>query len=83
MPIVINLSFGNNYGSHSGNSLLESYLDDMANYWRTSIVAGSGNEGASAVLRLDPAENITKDVEIAVSSYEPVFKSSNLEKLFR
>ncbi|MFQ7239405.1 MAG: hypothetical protein ACLRP8_10670 [Roseburia intestinalis] len=49
MPIVINLSFGNNYGSHSGNSLLESYLDDMANYWRTSIVAGSGNEGASAV----------------------------------
>ena len=32
MPIVINLSFGNNYGSHSGNSLLESYLDDMANY---------------------------------------------------
>lgn len=40
MPIVINLSFGNNYGSHSGNSLLETYLDDMANYWRTSIVAG-------------------------------------------
>lgn len=72
MPIVINLSFGNNYGSHSGNSLLESYLDDMANYWRTSIVAGSGNEGASAVHASGIVrENITKDVEIAVSSYEP------------
>lgn len=72
MPIVINLSFGNNYGSHSGNSLLESYLDDMANYWRTSIVAGSGNEGASAVHASGTLrENITKDVEIAVSSYEP------------
>ena len=53
MPIVINLSFGNNYGSHSGNSLLESYLDDMANYWRTSIVAGSGNEGRRRCMRLE------------------------------
>ena len=72
MPVVLNLSFGNNYGSHSGNSLLESYLDDMANYWRTSIVAGSGNEGASAVHASGTMrENVTKDVEIAVSSYEP------------
>lgn len=72
MPVVLNLSFGNNYGSHSGNSLLESYLDDMANYWRTSIVAGSGNEGASAVHASGIVqENVTKDVEIAVSSYEP------------
>lgn len=72
MPVVLNLSFGNNYGSHSGNSLLESYLDDMANYWRTSIVAGSGNEGASAVHASGTMrENITKEVEIAVSSYEP------------
>ncbi len=72
MPVVLNLSFGNNYGSHSGNSLLESYLDDMANYWRTSIVVGSGNEGASAVHASGTMrENVTKDVEIAVSSYEP------------
>lgn len=71
MPVVLNLSFGNNYGSHSGNSLLESYLDDMADYWRTSIITGSGNEGASAVhaggtLR----ENVTEEVEVAVSGYE-------------
>ena len=48
-PIALNLSFGNNYGSHSGNSLIETYLDDMANYWKTSIVIGSGNEGSAAV----------------------------------
>ena len=71
MTVVLNLSFGNNYGSHSGNSLLESYLDDMADYWRTSIITGSGNEGASAVhaggtLR----ENVTEEVEVAVSGYE-------------
>ena len=46
-PIALNLSFGNNYGSHSGNSLIETYLDDMANYWKTSIVIGSGNEGSA------------------------------------
>ena len=48
-PLVINLSFGNNYGSHSGTSLIETYLSDMANRWRSSLVIGSGNEGASAV----------------------------------
>ncbi len=72
MPAAINLSFGNNYGSHSGNSLLESYLNAMANYWRTSIAAGSGNEGAAAVHASGIVrENETKEVEIAVSSYEP------------
>ena len=48
-PLVINLSFGNNYGSHSGPSLIETYLSDMANRWRSSLVIGSGNEGSSAV----------------------------------
>lgn len=71
MPVVLNLSFGNNYGSHSGTSLLETYLDDMANYWRTSIVIGSGNEGASALHAAGIVqENRTQEVEIAVSPYE-------------
>lgn len=47
-PLALNLSFGNNYGGHSGTSLLETYLNDMANRWRNVIVIGSGNEGASA-----------------------------------
>ena len=29
-PIAINLSFGNNYGSHQGTSLLETYLDQVS-----------------------------------------------------
>lgn len=70
-PIVVNLSFGNNYGSHSGTSLIETYLNDMANYGRTSIVIGSGNEGATAghtegTLRMGQ----TDIVELAVSEYE-------------
>lgn len=71
MPLVINLSFGNNYGSHSGTSLIETYLDDVANRGRTSIVIGSGNEGAAAghtsgKVRLGQS----KRVELAVSEYE-------------
>lgn len=48
MPVAVNLSFGNNYGPHDGTSLLESYIDSMANVWKSSIIIGSGNEGDSS-----------------------------------
>ena len=44
-PLVINLSFGNNYGSHSGSSLLETYLNAVSNLGQNVICVGSGNEG--------------------------------------
>ncbi len=47
MPVVINLSFGNTYGSHDGSSLLERFLDNAAEMGRTVICVGSGNEGSS------------------------------------
>lgn len=46
-PLALNLSFGNTYGSHSGSSLLETYLDSVSELGRISIVVGSGNEGVS------------------------------------
>ena len=45
MPLALNLSFGNNYGSHTGFSLLETYLDTVATIGRTTIAVGTGNEG--------------------------------------
>ena len=47
-PVAINLSFGNTYGSHAGNSLVETYLDDMSNFWKSVLVIGTGNEGNAA-----------------------------------
>lgn len=44
MPVAINLSFGTNDGSHSGNSLFETYINDMSNIWKTSIIVPTGNE---------------------------------------
>lgn len=73
MPMAVNISFGNNYGSHSGTALLESYINDMANFWKTSIVIGTGNEGAarghtSGYLQ----QGVRREIEFAISSYETV-----------
>lgn len=46
--LAINLSFGNNYGSHSGTSLLETYLNQVSRLAQNVICIGSGNEGISA-----------------------------------
>lgn len=48
MPVAVNVSFGNSYGSHDGTSLIERFLDDISNYWKSVICVGSGNEGTSA-----------------------------------
>lgn len=48
MPMAMNISFGNTYGAHDGSSLLERYMDDIANLGRISICVGAGNEGNSA-----------------------------------
>lgn len=70
-PIAVNLSFGNTYGSHSGSSLLETYLDAAANLGKVSIVAGSGNEGSSAGHAGGRLQNYeTQRVEFSVGDYE-------------
>lgn len=48
IPLAINLSFGNNYGSHDGTSLLETYMDEAASLSRNCIIVGAGNEGNKA-----------------------------------
>lgn len=70
-PVAINLSFGNNYGSHSGTSLLETFLNDMADQHQCSIIAGTGNEGAgTAHYQNKIGSREVQDVELAVNSYE-------------
>ena len=70
-PLAVNISFGNNYGDHTGSSLLENFINDIADSWKCSICIGSGNEGLGAV---HTGGTLTEDseetVELAVSSYE-------------
>lgn len=72
MPVAVNISFGNTYGSHDGMSLLERFLDDISNYWKSVICVGSGNEGTSAghtsgIL----TENVEEEVQLGVQMNEP------------
>jgi subtilisin family serine protease len=69
-PLAMNLSFGNNYGSHSGTSLIETYLNAAAGYGKCSIVAGSGNEGAKPAHTSGILVNTVETIELAVSDYE-------------
>lgn len=71
-PLALNLSFGNTYGSHSGSSLLETYLDSVSELGRTTIVVGSGNEGASGGHTsgyLSPGQTTT--IELGISDFTP------------
>ena len=71
LPVAINLSFGNTYGSHTGSSLLETYLDAVSQYGQVCIVTGSGNEGSSGGHtggRL--TENGSQNVQFTIGEYE-------------
>lgn len=70
-PIAVNISFGNSYGAHTGGSLLEGFIDAMANTWKNSIVIGTGNEGATG----NHAQGVleagkTQVIDLAVSDNE-------------
>ena len=47
MPVAVNISFGNTYGARDGTSLLERFIDDISNIWKSCICIGTGNEGAT------------------------------------
>ncbi len=70
-PVAINISFGNNYGSHTGRTLMESYINDISLLGTTCIVIGTGNEGATG----NHAQGVltmgrNQVVELAVSEFE-------------
>lgn len=71
LPVAINISFGNNYGSHDGTSLLETFLNDLSNLGKTTIVCGTGNEGTAGRHTsgtLSP--NSPKTIEFIIAPYE-------------
>lgn len=71
VPVVINISFGNSYGSHDGTSLMEQYINSVAGVGRNTIVTGMGNEGAAAGhYQRKISGNENNIVDIAVGEYE-------------
>lgn len=70
LPIAMNLSFGNNYGAHNGQSLLESYITDLAGVWKNTIVIASGNEGDARHHAQVILENEMEILPIAIAENE-------------
>lgn len=74
LPVSINISYGNNYGAHNGQSMLERYIDTISTSYRVSISSGAGNDAltgrhAAGVL-VEEREEI---VEIYVADYVTAF----------
>ena len=73
-PVVINMSFGNNQGSHDGTDLLSTYLNAASDVWKNVIVCGSGNEAGNGIHASGMLSGRqTENVELAVGEYEPGF----------
>ncbi|MDO5350328.1 MAG: S8 family peptidase [Lachnospiraceae bacterium] len=75
MPVAVNISFGNTYGSHDGTSLLETFMDGASSYGRSVIVVGTGNEGgsgghAAGQLSMEGGGQ-TEEVLLSVAPFEP------------
>ncbi len=71
LPLAVNLSFGNSYGSHNGTSLLERFIDNVSEIGRTVVCIGTGNDGLSGGRfsgRLTRERNTV--IEIQIASYE-------------
>ncbi len=71
MPVAINISFGTNDGAHNGDSLFETYVDEMANKWKTVIAVASGNEGSAGhhfAGRVERGETVDVDFKISLNS---------------
>lgn len=70
-PVAVNLSFGNNQGSHDGTDLLSTYLNAAADVWKNVIVCGSGNEAGRGIHTGGVLKKTQVDiVELAIGEYE-------------
>ena len=74
IPMAINISFGNTYGSHDGTTLLETFIDSAVNNGKVVMAIGSGNEGAAAGHAggvVSDGERV--DVEFGVGDFQGAF----------
>ncbi|MDD7390599.1 MAG: S8 family serine peptidase [Lachnospiraceae bacterium] len=72
-PMAINLSIGNNYGSHSGRSLLSTYLTETALSERLTICVGSGNEAGKSIHTSVRLGDMPYEILLPVARLQPSF----------
>lgn len=76
-PLSLNISQGNNYGSHDGSSLLSTYIDDVVDDHTVSIQIGAGNEGDKGIhFEGYIMSNEEQEIEVLVGNYQQSFSLS-------
>lgn len=71
VPVCINLSFGNNYGPHDGQSLFENYITELNGIWKNNVIIATGNEG-------DKRHHVSVDLKQGETSIQ--FAVANAER---
>lgn len=69
-PVAINISYGHNYGDHRGNSLLETFVSQIAGQWKCSICIGTGNEGNSGRHKQGKIAAKTENILFNIAPFE-------------
>lgn len=69
-PLAVNISYGHNYGDHRGNSLLETFVSQIAGQWKCSICIGTGNEGNSGRHKQGKIADQTETILFDIASFE-------------
>ncbi|MDO5411732.1 MAG: S8 family peptidase [Lachnospiraceae bacterium] len=72
-PMAVNLSIGNNYGSHSGRSLLSTYLTEIALTERVTICVGSGNEAGRPIHTSAKLQTLPYEILLPVAERQGSF----------
>lgn len=75
-PVAINISYGHNYGDHRGNSLLETFISQIASQWKCAICIGIGNEGNSGRHKQG---RVTRQAEQIIFDIAPFEQNLNLQ----
>lgn len=72
-PVVINISYGSNEGSHRGLSLFEQYIDDKCLFWKNNIVVAAGNNAnKGGHKRIQLTEDSDEEVEVVIGENEMI-----------
>lgn len=69
-PLAVNISYGHNYGDHRGNSLLETFVSQIAGQWKCSICIGTGNEGNSGRHKQGKIETKMEEILFDIAPFE-------------
>lgn len=72
VPMAINLSYGNNYGDHAGNTVLEKYIDTISEFAKCGIAVGSGNDANTSkhnIITVNPYATERTSIIVGENNY--------------